>query len=63
MALEDIKKAILEEAQKNVSEHLDIGRKKFSQIEKEWEEKIADKKKKLIESAKKKIDKKIRQAH
>jgi len=62
MALEDIKKAILDEANKSVSAHQILGREKISEIKKEWDEKKAEKINKLIESAKRKMEKRIQQS-
>lgn len=61
MAFDDIKKAILDEAQKNAAEHQEAGRQESAKITQEWVQKTADKKQTIIKAAARKIDQKIRQ--
>lgn len=62
MALENIRSAILIEAQKIADEQKKEGDKKIEIIKKEWQEKIEEKKREIILSAKRKINQKIQQA-
>lgn len=62
MAIDDIKKAILDEAQKIADEHREEGRKKAKEIEKAWEQKINARKQEVTASAGRKIEQRIQQA-
>ena len=62
MALDDIKKAILTEAQKAADDHKAEGQKKVESIQKELNQKIDDKKSEIIASAQRKANQKVQQA-
>ena len=61
MAFDNIKKAILDEAQKSAAEHRKAGQQKSEELAREWAQKTADKKQTFVEAAALKIDRKIRQ--
>lgn len=61
MALDDIKKAILAEAQKIADQRIEEVQKKIETIEAGWDKKTKERKEKAVESADRKIKQKIEQ--
>lgn len=62
MAFSDIKKAILDEAQKTAEEYKEFGLKEARKVSDKWEQKAAEKKQKLLETTQRKADQKVLQA-
>lgn len=61
MALEDIKKAILDEANKTIKEIEKNGEEKIAQINAEWNDKLKERREQILAIAQRKADQKIQQ--
>ncbi|MEA3398544.1 MAG: V-type ATP synthase subunit E family protein [Patescibacteria group bacterium] len=61
MALDDIKKTILDQARKEADEIIRQGEKKADEIKAEWDKKVENRKEEIVASAQRKTNQKIQQ--